>query len=189
MDPVIDNAGGTGSAEMLPPSLLARIENAAVTFSAAAVLLLCVLVTLAVIGRISLWFKIPDHIIFSGELMVTLVALPWALVARQHGHVAVEVFTKRAGPPFRLVLAVLAAAVGVAMILPLGFAAYESFVRVVEKGSYFDGDLFWPEWPGRLMFAIGFALLAVRLLVSLVRAVRRLLQGNLSEITPESGYF
>ena len=186
MDPLKETQSGPPRSG---PVWLAKVENAAVAVSAVAVLLLCGLVTASVLGRTTLLFKVPDHIIFSGEFMVALVALPWAAVAREKGHIAVEVFTNRARPSMRLVLVILASLIGIAMIAPLGFSAYETLMRSITRGSYYDGDLFWPEWPGRLVFTLGFLLLAVRLVVELWRALRRLGRGSLETIDPEDGYF
>jgi|GEM_PF-529977 len=189
MDEITNQTDGSGPEETSGPKFLSKMEDIAVGLSALAVLALCVLVTTSVMGRAFSLFIVPDHIIFSGELMVLLVALPWAAVARSHGHIAVEVFTNRLRASQRLWLAGLSALVGTAMILPLTFAAYQTFARSVERGSYFDGDLFWPEWPGRAMFALGFALLAIRLLYELTRVIRRIGQGSYNDIKPEDGYF
>ncbi|SLN75746.1 TRAP transporter small permease [Oceanibacterium hippocampi] len=159
------------------PAPLAWIEKTGVDVSALAIIVLGVIITVSVLGRTFFGKMIPDDIVISGELMVTLVALPWAYVTADRGHVAVEVFTDWMSRGAQVWLELLAVIVGLVMVAPLTWATGVALWQAWDFGSYFDGVLYLPEWPGRLTFFIGFALMLVRLLFILVGDVGRLRRG------------
>tara|TARA_R110002094_G_scaffold209327_3_gene179755 strand:- start:418 stop:975 length:558 start_codon:yes stop_codon:yes gene_type:complete len=158
----------------LDPAILVWLEKLGLWLSCAGIAVLGSMIIVTVVARYFVGSIIPDDLIIAGELMVTLVALPWAFVTADRGHIAVELFTNWATGRARILLDMFAALVGLVMVVPLTYATWMDLVTAIEYGSYFDGDLYLPEWPGRTMFFIGFALMLVRMLLVLITDLLRL---------------
>lgn len=153
------------------PAILVWLEKAGLIISCVAIAILGVMITVSVTARYFVGSIIPDELIFAGELMVTLVALPWAFVTADRGHIAVELFTNWVKGRGRLYLDIFATLIGLAMVVPLTWATGIDLVTAIKFESYFDGDLYLPEWPGRLMFFIGFILMLIRMFLLLISDV------------------
>jgi len=154
------------------PAPLAFVEKLFLRIASICVVILGTVILVKIIGRVFRFPAVPDDIVISGELMVILVALPWAYVTADRGHVSVEVFTDWMSPRAHRILAVFGGIVGLMMIAPLAWATGTAFVTAFNFGSYFDGELYLPQWPGRLAFFVGFALMLVRLVVLIVTDFR-----------------
>ena len=178
-------AGDSPDRALPGPALLTWLEKIGLSLSAVAIVLLGLLVTVSVLGRLVSGQMIPDDIVISGELMVTLVALPWAYITADRGHISVEVFTNWISSRGHAWLDILAGIVALVMVVPLTWATGQVFLHAAEFGSYFDGDLYLPEWPGRLTFFIGFAMMTLRFLIQLGQDTRRLWRG---EVDPARGH-
>jgi len=152
----------------IDPAILVWLEKAGLIVSCAAIAVLGLMIIVSVTARYFVGSIIPDELIFAGELMVTLVALPWAFVTADRGHIAVELFTNWVTGRGRIYLDVFATLIGLAMVVPLTWATAIDLITAIDYGSYFDGDLYLPEWPGRLMFFIGFVLMLVRMILLLI---------------------
>jgi hypothetical protein len=51
------------------------------------------------------------------------------------------------------------------MLLPILYGGYLDFDSVTSDGAYFFGELNLPEWPGRLIFLVGYIVFVLRLFV------------------------
>lgn len=165
----------------IDPAFLVWLENVGVVVSSIAIVILAGVITISVVGRTFFGSMIPDDLVISGELMVTLVALPWAYITAERGHIAVELFTNWTSERARIRLDILAAVVGLAMIGPLTWATGIALWQAIDYGSYFDGEFYLPEWPGRSMFFLGFLMMLIRLLLILVTDITRLIYHGKTE--------
>ncbi len=151
------------------PKAVSWLERIGLDIASIVIVLLGILVTASVIGRVVWGVTIPDDIVIAGEFMVTLVALPWAFVTADRGHISVEIFTNWVPPTGRAFLDIVAGLVALIMVIPLTWATGVVFFEAWEFGNYFDGDLYLPEWPGRLAFFVGFAFMSLRFFLWLVK--------------------
>jgi len=158
----VESGAGLDRENLPGPRFLSVIEKAGLDLSVIAIVVLALLVTVSIAGRLILGSAIPDDIIIAGELMVALVALPWAIVTADRGHIAVEVFTTRVKGSGNIWLDILSTFAALVMMVPLTLAVGSALMTSIDYGSYFDGDLYLPQWPGRLMFFLGYALMLAR---------------------------
>jgi len=115
------------------------------------------------------------------ELMIGAVVLPLAYVAAGRAHIAVEVFTSYMPESWQPALNLLGSLTGSLMLLPVLYGGYLDFESVASDGAYFFGELNLPEWPGRLIFLVGYIAFVLRLFVLTgedARAVFSVLTGR-----------
>ena len=75
----------------------------------------------------------------------------------------VEVLTGALPRRAQYALNVLGSLIGFLATLPIAYAGWLDLTHVLAEGSYFFGDLYLPEWPGRLIFFIGYFVFVARL--------------------------
>jgi len=143
--------------------LLGKLESLLLALGAFAIIGFCAYITLGIILRTFFASQIPDEVVIVGELMVAALVLPLAYVAADKGFIAVEILTSRFGKRAQSWLNMLAATVGLVAAVPITYAAYLAAHEALESGNYFFGILELPEWPGRLVFFIGYTVLMLRL--------------------------
>jgi len=161
----VEQKAGLDRANLPGPRFLSSIEKFGLDVSALAIVILALMVTASIAGRLFFGTSVPDDIVIAGELMVALVALPWAIVTADRGHIAVEVFTTRVTGRGNIFLNILSTIAALVMLVPLTLAVGRALMISIDFGSYFDGELYLPQWPGRLMFFLGYALMLVRFAV------------------------
>lgn len=145
------------------------LERAGVKAAGLALVALCLIVTVNVLSR---WFwhaLIPDDILLVSELMLVVILGPLALVTAEREHIAVTVFTARAGQGARRLMACLGHLAG---LLFFGFLLV-AFWKLLEKswrtGEFYDGLLGLPQWPGLALATAGVAGILLRLAFLLAR--------------------
>lgn len=166
--------------------MLRRIERLLVDLSIAAVAGLCALITLNVALRALFNGGVPDSTTLVAELMIAAVVLPMAAATTQRAHIAVDLIAKRLPRRVGDGLIVFGSIFGLIALSPLIWAGTREVLGVIEKGSFFYGELQLPKWPGRVLFLIGMAICWLRLLVMVIRDIRTLRKGgSLSDDHPE----
>ncbi|MBP0482123.1 TRAP transporter small permease [Sagittula salina] len=166
--------------------MLRRIERLLVDLSIAAVLGLCALITANVLLRALFNAGIPDSTVLVAELMVAAVVLPLAATTTARAHIAVELVANRLPPRVGDALIVLGSVFGLIALAPLIWAGWREATGVIEKGSFFYGELQLPKWPGRVIFLIGMVICWVRLALMVVTDIRTLRAGGrLADQHPE----
>lgn len=125
---------------------------------------LALLISSSVLLRTVFNSGIPDEVVIVGEFMIGALVLPLAFVAADRGFITVEIFTQAFGVKVQQALNVLTSVFGVMAVAPITYAAYLSFVDVVDSGAYFFGLLELPKWPGRSLFFFGYILFFIRLI-------------------------
>jgi len=151
--------------------MLGRVERLFLGLSMAGIAALGVLVASTVVGRALFGMSIPDDVVIIQELMVAVIILPLAYVAADRGHIEVTIFTDRLPRRGRMALDVLGSAIGLVLFGFLAFAGWDGLAYAVTEGSYYDGEFFLPEWPGKLVYFAGLAVFALRLAALLVADV------------------
>lgn len=136
-----------------------------------AVLAMGMVIVATIFGRWLLSKQIPDDVLWVEDLMVAAVALPLASVAAARQNIAVELFTSRASYGTLAVLHFLGNMLGFVLFALFSWGSWVEFMNVWADGSYYDGDLYLPQWPGRLICALGFSVLSLRLFVAMFAGV------------------
>ncbi len=156
---------GSASPEIPGPRILQKLEGVLVILSICSILGICFIITATIFGRFLFGLSIPDDVIIVRELMIGAVVLPLGYVAAERAHIVVEVFTSRLAEHWQALLNLLASFLGSLLLLPILYGGYLGFTSVVSDGNYFFGELNLPEWPGRLMFLVGYSVFILRLFV------------------------
>lgn len=147
----------------LPPATPGGAERVLASLATLAVGLLCVLVAVGVLSRLVGHPLIPDSVLLVQEMMVAVIVLPLALVTAVRDHIAVTVFTRRAGEPLQRALAVLGHLVGLVFAGALLWAGARLLARSLASGEYYYGVLDIPVWVGHTIFVGGAAAFVLRL--------------------------
>ena len=145
-------------------SILSRIENILLSLGAIAVIALGILIAGNVVLRAVFEVSIPDSVVIAKELMIAAVILPLAAVTSARAHVVVEFITDRLPVALQSWLIALGWLIGFLVMLVLLFSGWRELASTWTSGGFFFGDLSLPKWPGRLLFVLGVAACAVRLL-------------------------
>lgn len=152
----------------LPPRWPSWPERGLALLATVAVGLLCALVTVGVASRLVGRPLVPDNVLLVQEVMVMVILLPLAVVTVLREHIAVTVFTRRAGVLTQRLLAALGHLVGLVFAGALLWASARLLSRSLATGEYYYGALDIPVWTGHVMFVVGAGAFALRLLVMLV---------------------
>ncbi|WP_288902940.1 TRAP transporter small permease [uncultured Sneathiella sp.] len=156
----------TGNTPERPgPWILQKLEGVLVTLSICCILGICAIINITIFGRFLFGVSIPDDVIMVRELMIGAVVLPLSYVAAERAHIMVEVFTSHMPDRWQPGLNLLSSLVGSLMLLPILYGGYLDFDSVTSDGAYFFGELNLPEWPGRLIFLVGYIVFVLRLFV------------------------
>lgn len=136
-----------------------------------ATIMMMLQVTADIIGREVFNAPITGTIeIASAYNMAALSFLPLALIARERGHILVELFTGWMKPTGR---SLLDGFVGIVTVLYTGAFAWKAFEVAIEKTHLREakeaGIGFVEIWPARWLVAIGFGLMACYVLVNMLQ--------------------
>ena len=145
------------------PKVLQKVEGVLVALSAACILGICVMITVAIFTRAVFGWSVPDSVIIVRELMITCVILPLAYVTADRAHIMVEVFTNHMPDWIQPWLDFLASIIGFLVLLPIAYGGYVGLVEAIQDEAYFFGDLELPEWPGLTAFFVGYVVFVVRM--------------------------
>lgn len=152
-----------------PAGVLHRIESAILALSAVVILGMALLIAVNIVLRNTVGLAVPDIEVMIREAMIAATILPLAYTTAVGGHISVDILYDRLPPGAQRLLDRLAAVVGLFMAGVILWAGWRALWKVIEEGSYFFGYLSLPEWPGRLLFVLGYGLMVARLLVRLGR--------------------
>ena len=161
-----------------------KLELFLVDVAAAAIMLLGLYVMLGVVTRTFFETAIPDETVIVAEAMIAAVALPLAFVAADRGFITVDIFMSifAQNAKVNAALNLLGSIVGVIATLLIADAAWESLNDAVKDGDFYFGVLSLPEWPGRGMFFLGYALFIARLLFLCVTDARDVFFGPADQL-------
>lgn len=158
--------------------MLVPLEKILLALGAVAVIGLGVLITSNVIARAVFNSFIPDSVIMVRELMVAAIVLPLAAATAQRAHVSVAFLSDRFPPRLRSWLIVAGSLFGMIALAPLFYKGCLELIKVIERGSFFAGDLDLPKWPGLAFFVLGLGAAWLRLLELFVRDALTVARGG-----------
>tara|TARA_R110002049_G_scaffold307712_2_gene509121 strand:+ start:96151 stop:96684 length:534 start_codon:yes stop_codon:yes gene_type:complete len=158
--------------------MLVNLEKILLGLGALAVIGLGVLITSNVMARALFASQVPDSVTMVRELMVAAILLPLAAATAARAHVSVAFVSDRFPARLRSWLIVAGSVIGMVALAPLIWAGARELIGVVEKGSFFYGDLNLPKWPGRLLFLLGICATFARLAELTWRDSRTILAGG-----------
>lgn len=166
--------------------ILSLLENVALWIAGAALLLMGTIVTVSVVGRVVFTAPVPDDLIMVGLLMVAVIILPLAFIERADGHISVTVITDRLPVRLQFALKAFGNLLFGLFFGVMGFMLAKKIPSEFSEALYYDGHLEIPTWPMKTVFALGVAILAIRLTVSFVNNCRGVLTGETVSNTPTS---
>ncbi|MGH1460257.1 MAG: TRAP transporter small permease [Paracoccaceae bacterium] len=141
-----------------------RIEYALDTLGAAAVVLLCPLITANILTREFLHVGIPDSIILVRELMVPAILFPLSAATAKRAHVAIEFIASHFPDGLNRWIAVLSGLIGLLVVTTLLWSGWLEFAKNFERGAHYGGEFQLPKWPSRALFVIAIAMFWLRLI-------------------------
>jgi len=160
--------------------LLDPLVLAAAWIAGIMTLVMMLQVTADVIGRTFFNHPIAGTIeIVSAYCMTALAFLPLALIARERGHIIVEVFTGRMRPRWRTLLDGFAAFVTLVYTAAFTWKAVEiAIAKTGIREAKEAGIGFVEIWPARWMVAAGFGLMALCVFVHMCTDIRKGITGD-----------
>ena len=120
--------------------------------------------------------SVPDTIVIVRELMVLAIVMPLAAATSNRAPIAIEFVTNT------LPARVTGSLFGMLAITPILYSGGREFLHQWNTGSVFYGDLDLPQWPGRIAFIIGIALMWLRLAILVTVDMRTLLGGGIPDL-------
>ena len=155
-----------------------RIEHALDTMAAAAIVALCLLITLNIVAREVIKTGVPDIIVMVQELMIPAILFPLAGATAARGHIAIDVISDFFPAGLKRWIAVFAAIVGIVIATVLLMAGWQEFWKTFNSNAHYGGTFLWPKWPGRALFLFAIAIFEIRLLHVLWVDLRAALTGR-----------
>jgi len=140
-----------------------RIEFILDTLGAIAVVILCLVITCIVFWREFLGVGFPDGIIMVRELMVPAILFPLSATTAKRAHVSIEVIANWFPDSLNRWIAVLAAALGLFVVVVLIYAGALQLEKTWSNGAHHGGDFKIPKWPSRLVYVLAFTFVALRM--------------------------
>ncbi|MHA3905028.1 TRAP transporter small permease [Castellaniella sp. WN] len=160
-------------------TLLDRLERGAVFVGGLALVAMMLHVSFDVIGKFVFNTPLPLTMeMATYYYMTAVVFLPLAALER-HGSslVHVELFYDRLSRRARTVVLPLALSLAAVYCACAGWAAWKPALRAMRSGTYAGSELIVSIWPTRFLPVVGFALLALALLLKTVLILRRGLEA------------
>ena len=151
----------------------AAIERAAIAVASVAILAAGALVVGGIVLRAAGLSGIPDAELFVRDLMVVAVIVPLSAVAGRRGHIVVDLLVRRLPARLARAIDVATAVLSFGFLVPIVWSGVQNLQTAWTRDSYYDGALELPEWPGRLVFLVGFLTFFARSLHRLLTDTRR----------------
>jgi TRAP-type C4-dicarboxylate transport system permease small subunit len=120
--------------------------------------------------RLFRW-SIPSSVEFIEELMVLMVFLGIAYVARERGHIRVTILERYMSPGLRYAFGLFGHLVGILVIGFLSWRAFELVKYSIVTKMVKDGTIKFPLWPSELAVFVGLACLTITFILLLSRAI------------------
>ena len=163
--------------------MMKRLEDAALWAAGLALLAMGLIVAGSVLGRTLFNAPVPDDLLMVGLLMVCVIVLPLAYIERNDGHIVVTILSDQLPRRVQAFLKAIGSFLLLAFFGTMGVMLARKVPGEFAEGLYYDGELYIPTWPMKAVFALGVAVLTLRLIVSIA--------GNLCEAvgarSPASG--
>lgn len=169
--------GALGSAD----SVLFSVEKAMALVSALCIFALMMVGVWQVLARKFFNAPIYGYIDMVEIAMTTFAFIAISYTERIGGHVRMEVFASRLRGRALWFVEVVGVLLGLFVVGTLTYYSYTHFLRAYTAGDS-TMDLELPWWPSKLLVSFAFAMLFIRLLVSLWGYMRMLLHPSLQPV-------
>lgn len=143
-------------------------ERLAIAIASVAILAAGALIVGGIVLRAAGRSGIPDAELFVRDLMVIAVIVPLSAVAGRRGHIVVDLLVRRLPARLARAIDVATAALSFVFLVPIVWSGVQNLQTAWTRDSYYDGALELAEWPGRLVFLVGFLAFFARSLHRLV---------------------
>lgn len=144
------------------------LEDALLLVAVACLVAIAAMVLMVVLERRDIGPGVPDDVIVLQQTMVVAVGCSLAYITRLNGHISIDLTYNLFGRRMRRVADFVALLVGLVAAAPIAYWAWRNFIKSVESGSYYFGEIDLPEWPAKLFFFIAFFTITLRLVLMLV---------------------
>ena len=135
-------------------------------------------ISLDVAGR-ALWRPVtgtPE--IVSGYYMIAVAYLPWAMIARNDGHITVELFTRALPDKVMVWLDIVVNIVTAAYVTIFTWQTWHTALKqMANQESLQIGGTYMIVWPSRFVLPLAGALMGLYLLVRVMRDIRNEING------------
>ncbi len=158
--------GSTGVS--LVERVIGSIETMFLKISMLTTVLLLALICLSVAGRTFFHLPIPDDVVLAENMMPIIIALPFAYATARRAHIEVEVFTAWLPKKYFQALSAFAHLIALVIFSTILWCVWRGVVKDWNSGQYYEGELYLPVWPAKLVFVIAVALFCIRLLLNLL---------------------
>ncbi len=156
------------------------LEKVLLVLAAVSILAICAIIFSGVVTRAVFNWSMPDAEILVRDLMITSIILPLAYVAAERAHIAVDVFVNMMPKAVRPWSDLLGSTIGLLVLLPIAYGGWKGFLTAWSDGNYYYGEFDLPEWPGKLAFALGYAVFLLRLLSLVIIDIKAVFQRGIS---------
>ena len=158
---MIGPANGPAAARAVEAGF-AAVEWVAIWLAAIATLASGAIICTSIVGRTFFGWSIPDGELIIRDLMVVAVVLPLAVVAGRRAHIAIDMLVSRFPKAVQRQIDAMNAVLGMVLLLPILWSAWANLSLSWRRNTYYDGYLELAEWPGRLVFLVGYTVFVSR---------------------------
>ncbi|HHX89313.1 MAG TPA: TRAP transporter small permease subunit [Paracoccus sp.] len=148
---------------------LSAVEGLMIWISVVALAAIGILIAASITMRSFGMGSVPDEVVFIEELTMISICGALAFAARTNHHITVDLFFEKFSPATQRACRMLACVVGAAFIYIVLMRAWPEAMQAIERQRFYMGELYLPQWPGRLVFAIGLIVLMARLALRFVQ--------------------
>jgi TRAP-type C4-dicarboxylate transport system permease small subunit len=132
-----------------------------------------IMVTMDVIGR-KLSMPVPGAFEASEQLMVVVFSFPLAEVSLKKGNIVFELLSRKLSPRVKRRIDIIGNLVGLFLFAPLTYQAWVVAHKMYSMGEYRQGIIDVPIWPFRILIAVGLSVFVYELVVSWIKAERKM---------------
>lgn len=158
---------------------LARISSFLATISVACVLLLMIVMIADIVTRALTGGALGGGIEIAQTLLVAIVFLGIAYAERHGDNVRVQLLSTRLSPRSHALMAAVGTSVACGMAAWFSYATYLEARHSIAINEYQIGLVQYPLWPARLIIFIGFFVLTLEFLASVVRRLQQVRRMDL----------
>lgn len=158
----------TSRAAQAAQSLGAQVRGAMLWISILSLIALALLVATSVLGRALFGTPVTDDVVLAEGLLIVTVMLPLASVQTETGHIKVQLIGKP-GSLFTAITDRFGNLLGCLLCSGLAYAALKDSAKLYQTGEFYQGLLQLPIWPTKMLFGLGFLMLAIDLAIGTIK--------------------
>ncbi|OWU83112.1 hypothetical protein ATO6_19815 [Oceanicola sp. 22II-s10i] len=149
--------------------ILTTLENLLLFVAVCCLVAISLMVLLVIFERFNFGPGVPDDVVVLQQTMVVTVGCSLAYITRLNGHISIDLAYAFFGQRMQRIADFVALVVGLLASAPITYWAWKNFMKSVDTGAYYFGEINLPEWPAKLFFFIAFLTVSVRLALMLLQ--------------------